>query len=155
MRIVVMSDSHGRTGRLAQVFREQAEANWYLFLGDGERDWDEVTAQFPDRKTLAVAGNCDFCSQLPPCREEIFGGKRVFFTHGHLYKVKYDLYTLSCAARERGADIVLFGHTHVPLDTYDDGLTLVNPGSIGYDGSYAVMDVGRHGILTSLCRLKR
>lgn len=153
MRIVVMSDSHGHVDRLARIFEKHPEANWYVFLGDGQRDWEEVIARYPERHTLAVAGNCDWSGDLPLMREEKCGGKRVFFTHGHLYKVKYDLYTLTCAARERGADVVLFGHTHQPLDCYDDGLTLVNPGSVRENGAYALMDLGSHGVLTSLCRI--
>ena len=53
-------------------------------------------------------------------------------------------------AKARGADIVLFGHTHRPvIDTSEEGIIAVNPGSLSYprqDGrkpSYALMEIDR------------
>lgn len=37
MRIVVMSDSHGRVDRVKQVIEQQSEAELFIFLGDGQR----------------------------------------------------------------------------------------------------------------------
>ena len=57
------------------------------------------------------------------------------------------------AAKEKGADVVFYGHTHVPELTYEDDITIVNPGSISYprqDGrhpSYVVIDVDSQGDL--------
>ena len=48
---------------------------------------------------------------------------------------------------------MLFGHTHQACEISDRGLQLVNPGSVGADGAYAVLDIGRHGVLTSLCHV--
>ena len=62
-------------------------------------------------------------------------------THGHLYRVKYDTAGLANAGLYRGADIVLFGHTHVPFWDSINGMTLLNPGSIGYGGTYALLEV--------------
>ena len=48
-------------------------------------------------------------------------------------------------ARGRGADIVMYGHTHRPCFTKEDGLITLNPGSVAYPrqegrrGSYMVM----------------
>jgi putative phosphoesterase len=41
-------------------------------------------------------------------------------------------------ARSMGADIVLFGHTHMWMNETRDGVHLINPGSIG-NGSYAIL----------------
>lgn len=67
--------------------------------------------------------------QLFPSKE-IFKvcGKTIFVTHGHLYDAKSGLYRITSAAREAGADILLFGHTHMPLTLYEDGLYIMNPG---------------------------
>ena len=35
-------------------------------------------------------------------------------------------------ARRRGADIVMYGHTHVPALTIDADLVTLNPGSLTY-----------------------
>ena len=153
MRIVVMSDSHGRLSRLRRVFADQPEAEAYLFLGDGLKDWAQMQESYPDRRLIAVCGNCDGGTAVPAVRTETFGGVTVMMTHGHLYKVKYDLTALSLAARERSAAVALFGHTHQACEISDRGLQLVNPGSVGADGAYAVLDIGRHGVLTSLCHV--
>ena len=68
--------------------------------------------------------------------------------------VKGTLSALAAAARERGADIALFGHTHLRLERYlppeRDGerpLWLFNPGSISRprEGrpSYGIIDILR------------
>ena len=46
-------------------------------------------------------------------------------------------------ARERGAQALLYGHTHIPHIDYHDGQWLVNPGSIGDHRrpSYGVLTV--------------
>ena len=67
----------------------------------------------------------------------------VFYTHGHMYGVKYDLDTLADAAAARGAEVALFGHTHKPIALQKNGVFLFNPGSCGrcYTGpnTYGVM----------------
>ena len=61
-----------------------------------------------------------------------FGGLLIFYTHGHLFSVKTGLYDLADAARARGADIALYGHTHEPALTQIDGVWLFNPGALSY-----------------------
>ena len=101
-----------------------------------------------------MRGNCDWGSTLPTIGEITLEGKKIFYTHGHAYNVKYSLYQIVCAARERKADILLFGHTHQPLTDYEDGLYLMNPGSLhGTEGSYGIVDLTPAGIVTNLVRL--
>ena len=68
----------------------------------------------------------------------------IFYTHGHMYGVKYDLDTLADAASARGAEVALFGHTHIPHAETRGGVFLFNPGSCGrcYTGP------NTYGILT-------
>ncbi len=65
-------------------------------------------------KVYAVAGNCDFGALEPLDGLAAFDQVVVFYTHGHMYGVKYDLDTLADAAAARGAEVALFGHTHKP-----------------------------------------
>ena len=55
----------------------------------------------------------------------------VFYTHGHMYGVKYDLDTLADAAAARGAEVALFGHSHIPHAEQRGNVFLFNPGSCG------------------------
>ena len=90
----------------------------------------------------------------PYVREEILAGKRFFLTHGHLYGVKSDLTRVVYAARERSADILLYGHTHVPETDYEDGLYILNPGSIHGGGTYGVADLSPAGVVLNIVRVR-
>ncbi len=153
MKLLVISDVHGRRDAVERVLAQHGDAATVIFLGDGLREVEDVADSHPQRSFLTVPGNCDFAALQPAARLEILGGKRFFITHGHKYNVKYGLYTLELAARERQADVVLFGHTHVPLEDYADGLYMLNPGSLGYEGSYGLVDVSAAGVVTRLMRL--
>ena len=58
------------------------------------------------------------------------GGKNLLLTHGHKQRVHWNPDTISYWAAEQGADVVLFGHTHMPF--WDDSwhVAMFNPGSI-------------------------
>ena len=140
MKFCVFSDSHNRSEHmLLALGQEQPDA--MLFLGDGERDLEAVYSRFPNLPVYAVQGNCDFWSELPEYLCAELDGVPVFFTHGHLFGVKYGLEELESAARSVGARIVIFGHTHEAYLREDEELTVLNPGSIGSygDHTYAVI----------------
>ena len=62
---------------------------------------------------------------------------------------------LVCAARERKAQVALFGHTHHALEEYDDGLYLLNPGSLNsWEPSYGTVDITPQGIVTNVVKLR-
>ena len=153
-RLLVVSDTHGDRRSLQTVIDAQPEANLLIHLGDGAADLVAVQ-EFCSLRTIQVAGNCDGFSPFPDDAEFLLGGKRIFAAHGHHYGVKHDLYRFSCAARSRGAHIALFGHTHQPLAVYDEGVYLVNPGSLGHGGYYATIDITPDGgIAPNLVRLR-
>ena len=153
MRILVVSDVHGRLDRLREAILRQPTAGTVIFLGDGLRQAEQAAEEFPDRTFYMVPGNCDFGSELIPIRQETLGGKRFYFTHGHRHDVKYTLYRLDLAARAAQADVALFGHTHTPYEEYADGLYLLNPGSLGYGGTYGYVDIVGGGIRTAVVEL--
>ena len=154
MRVLVVSDVHGKLNLLREAIEAQPSARDVIFLGDGLRQVEDVMDLYPDRTFYTVPGNCDFGAKGIPVRQETFGGKRFYFTHGHLHDVKYTLYRLDMAAREAGADIALFGHTHNPYEEYADGMYLFNPGSLGYDYSYGYVDIVGGGIRTAVVKLR-
>lgn len=150
-RMIVVSDTHGDRRSLQAVIDAHPDADLLVHLGDGAADLQAVDNPL---RCIRVAGNCDFAADLPDSEEFRAAGHVFFATHGHRYGVKADLYRLSCAARQREAAAVLFGHTHCPTDLYDEGLHLINPGSLR-DGRYAIVDVDPHGgLVASLARLR-
>lgn len=157
MRIVVISDTHGRWERAEAAVRCQSKAEIIIFLGDGAEDVDSLQYE-SGKMLLAVRGNCDFASELPALDEFTVEGKKIFFTHGHLFDVKYGTEKLVEAGRRRGADIILFGHTHKPVAEYVDEMYIMNPGSLGHpcDGNptYGIIDITKAGIVTNIVKLK-
>lgn len=154
MRILVVSDTHRDQYSLEQAVLRQTKAEVVIHLGDGADEADLVKAKFPEKMFLQVRGNCDWGSTLPADGEIVLEGKRIFYTHGYSYNVKYGLYQICCAAREKNADILLFGHTHQALTEYDNGLYMMNPGSLhGSLGTYGVIDITKAGIVTNIISL--
>lgn len=153
-RLLVVSDTHGDRRALQAAIDAQPEAALLVHLGDGAADLTAVS-EFCSIRNVQVAGNCDLASPYPDDAEFKFGGQTFFAAHGHRYGVKHDLYRFACAARSRGARVALFGHTHQALTLYDDGLYLINPGSLGHGGTYATVDIDpAGGIASSIVKLR-
>ncbi len=159
MKIIVTSDSHGDVRAFKDVVdKHLKDADLVLFLGDGENDFDTVCDLYPHKRFEAVRGNCDFGSSLPTAGSMTVMGKKLLYTHGYLQDVKFGTERLEKWARENGADIVLYGHTHVARSDYSYGLYIVNPGSLNtkhYDpASYAAMEITEKGdILVSIVNI--
>ena len=158
IKCLVFSDSHGSVFFVKEALSMHMDAQVVFFLGDGLSEIDTLSNAYPEKFWIAVRGNCDFYSSFAgsPAKktEEItLSGYRITATHGDLYGAKYGLGGLISLARETNADIVLFGHTHLPLEKYlSDGekpLYLFNPGSISLSsGSYGIMTLGK-GVIFS------
>ena len=154
MRILVVSDTHRDAYALRAAILKQPRAQVVIHLGDGEEEAAEARDSFRDRMFLMVRGNCDWGSMLPAEGFTTLAGKNIFYTHGYTYNVKYGLYDMISAARGRGADVLLFGHTHETLTGYRDGLYLMNPGSLhGGTGTYGILDITPAGIVTNILRV--
>lgn len=136
MKIVVLSDSHGYPARLCRVLSMHRDADLVCFLGDGLSDLAGLEARY-DIPIYAVRGNCDgfgLSDATPEQRVIEREGHRLLLTHGHRLGAKGGDGGLIASAKSEGCDIVLFGHTHLPRETYvpEFGIYLFNPGSIGH-----------------------
>ena len=148
MRILVLSDSHGNRAGL------RAAAETVFFLGDGLSDLEAVWPAFSGRTLVAVQGNCDLRPLQPEVELRRCGGVLVAATHGHRFGVKHTPARYTAWAKEHGAQVALFGHTHEPLSCYEDGLYLLNPGTLsGYAPTYGIVDVTQAGIVTAVVPL--
>ena len=134
MKIAVFSDTHKHIGDAARVIdREQPDL--VIHLGDHIRDAYALAGQFPHTPMECVPGNCDYAPVEPETKLLTLCGVRVMITHGHNYRVKYEMDSLLNAAYFQGADMVLFGHTHRPVNDRVEGLYVVNPGTAGMGSS--------------------
>jgi len=146
MRILVFSDSHGHKRAMEDAVLEY-KPDIILHLGDYSSDCAHLRDLFPELEVRGVRGNCDMCGNEPLMDEFMLGGKRFFMTHGHFYKVKLGLDAIINNALARGADVLLFGHTHVPVFKNVSGMLAINPGAAAhFSGTYAVLDIAEGDI---------
>lgn len=152
MRVLIVSDTHGKTAGLERVLEEAGTIDAFVHLGDVEDSEHYINAVVECPKYM-VRGNNDFFSDLPKEIECTLGEYKVFMTHGHCYYVSLDAAHIKAEGRARGADIVMFGHTHRPYLEKDKGLITLNPGSVSYPrqegrkGSYLIMEIDEKGEL--------
>lgn len=125
---------------------DHPEADGIIFLGDGERDFDAVADAIGDKRIIAVRGNCDFGSTLPPFEVPEFAGVKIYCTHGYVENVKYGTEMLLERARDAKARIALYGHTHKAVTEYEDGIYIMNPGTASC-GDYGIIDITPGGIM--------
>ncbi len=151
MRIIVMSDSHSGYTHLHGIVKDNLDADLFLHLGDGEEEFDRVTALYPDKRFVGVKGNNDWHSSKPATVFLDCEGVRVMLTHGDMFSVKWGLERLIKEGVRQDARVVLYGHTHVARCDYLDGRYFINPGSV-IDGrmtkpGYLVLDITPAGIV--------
>ena len=154
MKILVLSDSHGNVAAMQRCV-EQIQPQHVLFLGDRLRDAEHLQELFPVLPMDTVPGNCDFGSLDEPERLIELDGVRILMMHGHTRDVKNSGMSAYYAAKEMGADILLYGHTHMSLVDYDGTLYTMNPGAIGerYRSSYGVITIAGGKVDCSVYRL--
>ena len=129
MRILVLSDSHGNVENMARCV-ELTQPNAILHLGDCQRDAEALHRLYPAIPLQGVPGNCDWGAVDSPEVLTEYGGVRILLMHGHTRSVKASTLSAIYAAKEMGAQILLFGHTHRPCCFQEpDGLWVLNPGS--------------------------
>ena len=84
-------------------------------------------------------------------RELSLTPRMILLTHGHYYGVSVGMERLKEEARARGCNIAMFGHTHRPYLSQEEGLTVLNPGSLSFprqDGrkpTYMLMEIDENG----------
>lgn len=156
IRAGILSDSHGDLVLAKEAVQKMGQVDLLIHAGDYYRDALCLGELF-GLGYKAVAGNCD--RNYPGPEEEIFelGSYKIYLTHGHLFGVKMGLMRLYYRAVEIGADIVIFGHTHVAFNEKIDEIFFLNPGSISRHrdgkGSFAVLDFGDFGYKAEICSI--
>ena len=155
MKLLVFSDSHSNPSKIkAAIDLHKAKCDAVVFLGDGLKDVEYVKELYPSIAFFTVRGNCDFfASEVEEERLLYLDNFKIFITHGHKYSAKSGYGRLAYRARELDADAAFFGHTHVPFDDVitvaDKQIRLFNPGSVGYGGSFGVVNTSGSVLITS------
>ena len=88
MRVIVVSDSHGATGRLSTILTVAEQAgpiDAIIHLGDGYYDLRDLEVDLPP--VYQVAGNCDLF-RSDTLDFVTLSNARILLTHGHYQHVR-------------------------------------------------------------------
>lgn len=141
MRVLVFSDSHGAVEPMCLAV-ERHKPDLVLHLGDLARDAEDLARHFPGLDVRSVQGNCDGRNcDAPEFLQFNIDALPVYMTHGHRQRVKFGLHALANAVHFSGAKLGLFGHTHATEYKKMGDVTLFNPGSVGFGGTYGLITV--------------
>ena len=130
MKIGIVGDSHNHLDVLDRLKEELSRMDLLLHTGDMCNDAEYLEA-ITGVKVISVRGNSD--PVYSSCKkEEIMNleGYKILLTHGHRYGVKTGNQKIFYRGKEVGADIAVFGQTHIPVSNEEEGLLLLNPGSV-------------------------
>lgn len=139
-KIVVMSDSHGFHEMIDLVKELEPDGDFYVHCGDSEAETNMM------RDWICVKGNNDWYGDFKHFIQFKVEDLNFLVTHGHRFgyfdRESKMFYTL----QEANCDVLLSGHTHVPMHLEENGLHLINPGSTtlprnGSDRGYCVIEV--------------
>lgn len=129
MKIAVISDTHGKVDLVIGAIKKELNIDRIIHLGDCTDDIGRIEIE-TNLPVVAVRGNCDLLDDYTPL-ERFFEieGIKILAVHGHKYNVKYSQERLYFRALELGANIVLYGHSHVFSIEKARGIYMINPGS--------------------------
>lgn len=150
MKILIVSDTHRQNENLLDLLDNIYDLDVLIHLGDIEGS-ETTISMAADCRVEMIAGNNDFFSDLPGEKMITLGQYQVMLTHGHRYYIGMGDEMLKDEARAKGADIVMYGHTHRPKIERTEDLIVLNPGSLSYprqEGkrpSYIIMEIDESG----------
>lgn len=150
MKILIVSDTHKDNRNYYTALDRERPLDLVIHCGDAGGD-DAPLEVAAGCEFYIVAGNMDYYSSLPRDLMIKEAGHNILITHGHNYYVNDGDDILKEYALGEGADIVFYGHTHIPDISEQDDIVLVNPGSLSYPRqdnkrpSYAIMEIDRKG----------
>ncbi|ACB85519.1 metallophosphoesterase [Natranaerobius thermophilus] len=155
IKLAVISDTHGKIDDVVQSISKNEPVHYILHAGDFLTDLHNIKYEIEHNPDLlkenplgyyGVVGNCDGYKSPSKLLIEV-SGLRILLLHGHYEGVKNGLLQLNYLAEEERSDIVIFGHTHIPVNIQENGVLFFNPGSFNYprggvkEPSYGIIEV--------------
>lgn len=156
MKILVISDSHGSTNNILTLKKQIKKVDLVIHCGDGTEDFDFIK-DYMKCDLWGVSGNMDSLNiyNAPRVIDREIEGKKIHIEHGDAFNDwnsgrRLNNETLLQAAKASGYDVIFYGHTHVQSIVNEDGIWLINPGSISLPKdscypSYIIMETDGKG----------
>ncbi|MEG0366497.1 MAG: metallophosphoesterase [Coprobacillus sp.] len=153
-KIVIMSDNHGQDMMLQRVRDAEKNVDYYIHCGDSEASYKELLSGY-----ICVKGNNDWALELPMDAKIVVEGHNILITHGHRFGYFNREYAMHDALTRNKCDILISGHTHMPMFIKEGQYTFINPGSTslprgGSSKSYAVVYVDGENITCEFKEIK-
>ena len=144
MRIGILSDTH--LSRLTEDFKNVVGRLFDgvdMIVHAGDMTSLEVYDYLSNWELRAVRGNMDDTSLrsiLPEKRVEEISGKKVGIVHGKgppfgIENIVFNEF--------KDVDVIIFGHSHVPLCKVRNNVFLFNPGSYKTTSTMGMLEIGR------------
>jgi len=141
MRFLVFSDTHGVRDPMQELYHRYPN-DGIFHLGDYNQDARWMMGRTNGHPVYQVLGNCDFTAKGLDKQILEFDGIKLMLVHGHRYGVKSGYGSLLASAKAEGVDAVLFGHTHIPFMEKQEGILMMNPGSLrNPDREYGILEI--------------
>jgi putative phosphoesterase len=131
VKVGILSDTH--LDRLTDNFKSVVETVFSdadMIIHAGDMTGIEVYEYLSKWNLKAVSGNMDsqeLRAILPEKRIEEIEGRQIGIIHGRGSPYGLEMFVYN---QFRGMDIVIFGHSHVPLHTIRGETIMFNPGSL-------------------------
>ena len=143
MKILVLSDSHSGMSFMRYCV-DKLRPDHIVHLGDHYGDGEALAEAYSHIRFHQIPGNCDQYRRDPWMVDVLsydIGGVRFFMSHGHKHGVKSGNSLFVEAARNSGAAVALYGHTHeAECFQTPEGMWVMNPGSCrSYGGSVGMI----------------
>ena len=156
MKIGIVSDTHKSQNHINKAIPYLKECDLIIHAGDNFAD-SKYIYSMTKVGIMAVKGNCDFDNVEDELLFDI-EEKLIFLCHGDKYDVKYGLDKIEAKAKSVEADIVIFGHSHTPLNFEKDNILYLNPGSTSLPRgveykSFLIMNIENNNIEIEQIRL--
>lgn len=129
MKILVVADTHKDFKSLELCVKNNPDFDMLIHLGDGEHEFNDIAAMYPQKAMIYVGGNSDF-EQHELTHVAKVGKCKIFCCHGHTLGVHNGLEPLVNTAKQNECNIALYGHTHLYKTELIDGVYVMNPGSL-------------------------
>ena len=153
MLIGVISDTHGDLAAIRRAVMATGPVDMWLHGGDYSQDSDFL-AEITGLPVTAVRGNCDGLVSANIDEYITASSIKIWLTHGERYQPKERVKELAWWGAKYGVRVVIYGHSHVPDNTWVDGILIFNPGSPsrprgGSTASCGILEIHGDGLLTA------
>jgi putative phosphoesterase len=137
MKIFVFADTHGNIDGIDLVV-SMSRPDLIIHLGDLADDALKIQNKYPDIEMIVLRGNADTDNAFPKERHIAVFNKNIYLTHGDHFShgegvtrsaPESEIVTY---ALQHNIDIVLCGHVHIPILSFERGVFVMNPGSAAF-----------------------